>query len=286
MLTPTETFEQQRAVRWLLPGLCWMAVVLLAGSGASLRGVLLWAGLLTVPALMLAEVCLWLSVFGTRATMTFTSLFALLFTLPLGVGPAVMLTQVGDVFIMGAFAVVHVLLLVTSALWHLARWRRVDAAGIDVVDGLLSRVHLRRHRIESMRPEGAVAGHAGGGGAWMGALSVLAYPVLSACLGESGFHLLLVCFGNAVAVWLNVFFLSRWWADAWHLRSIERRDGVLFVSDRLAWLEARRQQSAWGRFLRRCWPLPVGMDLSKAPSSEPLAGDLAVNLRRVRKKKR
>ncbi|MFZ5528902.1 MAG: hypothetical protein ACOZE7_19775 [Pseudomonadota bacterium] len=168
-----------------------------------------------------------------------------------------MLTHRGDLRFMGLMLLSHLAVLAVLIVW---RWRALLKPGensADVLAWFLCRIHLRSGRIEAVRLGQAGGAALGVSGAWAGAASVAAYPVLKAWLPESTLVVLAACAGNGLAVWLHAWLVSRWCAQALVLRNIERDCGRRFMSDRFEWLETQRQASFLGRFLRRCWPAPV-----------------------------
>lgn len=284
MLTPSDTFKIQRGAAWFLPILSGISVVLMvAGARGGLGSVSHWLLPVVLITWLLAQVSIWLSLYGSRTTLVAVVVMVSCFVLPFSLAMSPMLTHPGDLSIMGASLLLHLLVLMASTAWRLWQLRSPAVNGDGVLEWFMCRIHLDTRRIErSIKASGG----AGVSAAWVGALSVASYPLLKSWVGDGGLQLFAVCFSHGLAGWLYVFVLSRWWAQAWRLRTIERREGALFVSDRLAWLEAQRQQSAWGRLLRRLWPLPPGLELGEVQESPQRSAHRARGAQRDRQKKR
>lgn len=245
------------------------AVLLAGGGGVSLADAMPWILLAAALSWGLSQALIWLSVFGSRTTLVAMAWLVSCFTLPFSVGLAPMLTHRGDLRFMALMLLAHLTLLALLIVW---RWRalaksRNDSA--DVLAWFLCRIHLRPGRIEAVRLGQAGGAAIGVSGAWAGAASVAAYPMLKAWLPESTLVVLAACAGNGLAVWLHAWLVSRWCAQALVLSSIERDRGQRFVSDRFEWLETQRQAFFWGRLLRRCWPAPVTLDAAGTSPPEP-----------------
>lgn len=284
MLTPSDTFKTLRGAAWFVPILSGISVVLMVtGARGGLGPVSYWLLPLVLITWLLAQVAIWLSLYGSRTTLVAVAVMVLCFTLPFSLAMSPMLTYPGDLFIMGGTLVLHLLVLVVSTAWRLWQLRSPVGDGDGVLEWFMCRIHLGPCRIERSIK---VSGAAGVSGAWVGALSVASYPLLKAWVGDGGLQLFAFCFSHGMAGWLYVSVLSRWWAQAWQVRAIEHREGVLFVSDRLAWLEAQRQQSAWGRLLRRLWPLPTGLELGEVLESQQRPVHRLRRAQHARRKKR
>lgn len=266
MLAPAETFELQRKLLWVVPGMLVMAWGF-ALLGWGLRGAELWPVLAALGVLgwLVGAAGLWLSCFGVVTTWVASLVTLFGFAIPFAVMliPAVVPGQQNDRLAMLVVALAHGVIVALCTVWH-ARRRQPPAQPGGTVTWFMCRVHLATRRIEGIRaghhrPADA-AGKASNRSLWWGgAASVASYPVLKMLFPESALLMFAVLFGNALALWLEVGVLSQWMAQAWRLACWQTPDAPVFVSDRLAWLEKERQQHWWGRWLRQRFALPRGV---------------------------
>lgn len=266
MLAPAETFQIQRQLLWVVPGLLVMAWGF-ALLGWGLRGTECWAALavLGVFGWVMGAAGLWLSCFGVATTWVASLITLFGFAIPFAVMlvPAVVPGQQHDRAAMLMVALAHAAAVLLSTVWHLRRLQR-PAGPEGSVTWFMCRVHLATRRIEGVRAGQRREADTPGPGSnrslwWGGAASVATYPLLKMLFPESGLLLFAVVFGNVLALWLEVGVLSRWMAQAWRLASWQAPGAPAFVTDRLGWLERERQQGWLGRLLRRRFPLPPGV---------------------------
>jgi hypothetical protein len=262
VFTPPETFAQLRSAQWLLPGCLVLGAFLwMAGAGSRLPTIVQVVLPLAVMGWLLAQWMIWLSVFGTYATL-FVLLIMLLFaTLPFSVALLPHVLPEGYQWVMALVALLHLAVLLVAT--H-RQWRNLQLAmkqGAEVLSGVVCRVHLSSQRIESTRITDETQLSIGANrGLWGGAASVMAYPILRHWLGNEALLAVCSCMGFVVAVWLHVTVAARWLAMSGLLMSMERQTGHRFVPSQLEWLESQRQAHWLGRFLRRVWPCPVPLN--------------------------
>lgn len=249
--------------------------MMLAAGGLSIGMALTCVLALLLPLWLLAQAGIWLSVFGPITTMACIAVTVAGFTVPLAMAAVAMLVPGRDLDLTGMtlVAIFHGAILGGTTWFYLNALRQLKSGPDGVLDWFLCRIHTARRRIEVVRI-GQASGKASPAfsGALAGALSVTAYPVLQAWLPEQAVLIFCVCFTNGLALWLNVWIMSRWLAQAIALKAMEREQGQRYVTDRLEWLESERGRFRVGRWLRRLWPCPVPLldadkvDLSPPPS--------------------
>jgi len=230
----------------------------MSGSGSSLTSIVQLALPLTAVGWLMAQWMIWLSVFGVRITLLLLLMMLVCLTLPFSVGLMRYVIPDGYEWVMVVAVVLHVGVFVGASYKQWRTWQHAVAQGAQVLDGALCRVHLVSGRIESARPTDQGQKSAGKQtGLWVGAASVVAYPMVSHWLGNAGILTVGACLGHAVALWLHVVVGARWLAMSCLLLKLEKRTGQRFVPCQLEWLESQRQAHWWGRLLRRVWPYPV-----------------------------
>lgn len=248
MLFPHDSFQPAapRLYLWqlgLAPALCMLAV-----SGG--REALLVFLALSVPGVLVGGAAAWLSVYGSRHTIMGGLLIWLFIYLPLAMALPLLAARGQDTAVAAlAVAGIQALVLLVAAAWFW--WRsplptsgakQVDWPGVRI--DLVKRLIRRREAPSNLKLGGLAAAMA----------SVPLYQALRPYLDTDAGFAALALVMNLLFAGLAAVTVGRPLAQALRLRAIERETGRI-VSEQLPELERQRQRYAFGRWLRRHWPL-------------------------------